>query len=155
MFLKGEALFHKLQYLCFDLNCDCIPEILGINSSSGKILLKCNDNHKKELDIIEYMAILEQKKDNNPKNNNEKSKNKVDYYITILLKMKIEDIIYNIRLNYLILSIQENYPKNYYYIQNIINIAEYIEEENYKLNYLEDIDSEKKKNRKKKNHLIH
>ena len=69
--------------------------------------------------------------------------------------MKIEDIIYNIRLNNLILSIQENYPKNYYYIQNIINIAEYIEEENYKLNYLEDIDSEKKKNTKKKNHLIH
>jgi len=85
------------------------------------------------------MAILEQKKDNNPKNNNEKSDNKVDYDITIL-KLKIEDIIYNIKLNNLILSIQENYPKNYYYIQNIINIAEYIEEENNKLNDLEDID---------------
>ena len=86
---------NRTNYLCFDLNCDCIPEILGINSSSGKILLKCNDNHKKELDIIEYMAILEQKKDNNPKNNNEKSDNKVDNDMTIL-KMKIEDIIYNI-----------------------------------------------------------
>ena len=34
------------------------------------------------------MEILEQIKDNNQKNNNEKSKNKVDYDITIL-KMKI------------------------------------------------------------------
>ena len=143
---------NRTNYLCFDLNCDCIPEILGINSSSGKILLKCNDNHKKELDIIEYMEILEQKKDNNPKNNNEKSDNKVDYDITIL-KLKIEDIIYNIKVNNLILSIQENYPKNYYYIQNIINIAEYIEEENNKLNDLEDIDNEKKKEQKEKEAL--
>ena len=143
---------NRTNYLCLDLNCDCIPEILGINSSSGKILLKCNDNHKKELDIIEYMEILEQKKDNNPKNNNEKSDNKVDYDITIL-KLKIEDIIYNIKLNNLILSIQENYPKNYYYIQNIINIAEYIEEENNKLNDLEDIDNEKKKEQKEKEAL--
>ena len=143
---------NRTNYLCLDFNCDCIPEILGINSSSGKILLKCNDNHKKELDIIEYMEILEQKKDNNPKNNNEKSDNKVDNEITIL-KMKIEDIIYNIKLNNLILSIQENYPKNYYYIQNIINIAEYIEEENNKLNDLEDIDNEKKKEQKEKEAL--
>ena len=47
------------------------------------------------------MEIIEKKKNNNPKNNNEKSDNKVDNEIAIL-KMKIEDIIYNIRLNNLI-----------------------------------------------------
>ena len=26
---------NRINYLCFDLNCDFIPEILGINSSSG------------------------------------------------------------------------------------------------------------------------
>ena len=142
----------RTNYLCFDLNCDCIPEILGINSSSGKILLKCNDNHKRELDIIEYMEILEQKKEKNPKNNNDKSENKVDYDIKIL-KMKIEDIIYNIKLNNLILTMQESYPQNYYYIQNIINIAEYIDEENNRNYNLEDIDSDKKKEQKEKDTL--
>ena len=36
---------------------------------------------------------------------------------------------HNIELNNLIINVEEKYPKNYFYIQNIVNIAEYIEEE--------------------------
>ena len=57
--------------------------------------------------------------------------------------MKLEDIIYNIKLNNLILSIQERYTANYYYRKNIINISEYLEEENNRHYNLEDIDRKK------------
>jgi hypothetical protein len=72
----------RKNYLCYDLKCEYIPEILRINFSSGKIKLKCNDNHEKNIDIIEYLKILEQKKDKNAKNNHT-SKNSKDCNINI------------------------------------------------------------------------
>ena len=89
------------------------------------------------------MKILEQKKDKNAKNNHT-SKNSKDCNINILY-LKMEDIINNIELNNLIINLEGKYPNNYYYVQNIVNIAEYIEEEDRDDEKKNEKDEEKEK----------
>ena len=145
---------NRKNYFCANLIpiCNSVPNIIEINASSGKIFLKCKGNHKCEkdiIDIIDYFKIIDEKKDQNPTsssqndntNNNKNNKEKIESDKKIL-NLKIEEYINDIELNNLILNTQKKFPNNNYYAQNIINLAEYIEEESRFIG-LTDIDKEK------------
>ena len=151
---------NRKNYFCANLIpiCNFVPNIIEINASSGKIFLKCNGNHAhdREKDIIDYFKIIDEKKDQNPisssqndnkndnKNDNTENKEKKIESDKKILNLKIEEYINDIELNNLILNTQKQFPNNNYYAQNIINLAEYIEEEeSNRFIGLTDIDKEK------------
>ena len=130
-------------YFCANINPECnfVPNLIEINASSGKIFLKCDGNHNCEKDIIDYFKIIDEKKDQNPisssQNDNKNENNNYNKEVEEkkiesdkkILNLKIEEYINDIELNNLILNTQKQFPNNNYYAQNIINLAEYIEEE--------------------------
>ena len=110
------------SYICPEKGCDLIPEVLSAHSDTGKIVFRCSKGHLNELNVEKYFQILDEKKDIIPKGEgyNIKKQNDPNSFRPILLE-KIKSLS-NIILVYLhIYKVQEQYPKNFYHIQNLIN----------------------------------
>ena len=112
-----------------------IPEVLNSFCESGKIILKCDNciNPKiKEINVEDYFKIFENKKINNLdsfdafkpiKNSQEELSNYKN-----VIKEKIEELLYIIKFYSVILREQDKFP--YCYNQSLINLENFIKEEN-------------------------
>ena len=143
--MEEEEEKHPIQnklYICPFPKCDLIPEILNVYSDTGKIILKCDNGHICELDILEYFQILEGKikKSNLDINKYDDYKYETNESSDInTIKEKEKEIVNIIKLNELALALNNINPKNFTFNQNIINIGEYFEEENCRSKEIDDI----------------
>ena len=114
-----------------------VPEVLDTFCGAGKIILKCHNcinAKKKEVNVEEYFEILKSKKASisesfgtfEPINNSEDG---ISNYRTVI-KDKIEELLYIIKFYVFMLREQEKFPYIYYYYQSLINLEEFIKEEN-------------------------
>ena len=119
------------SYICPEEECNLIPEVLSAHCDVGRIVLRCNKGHLKELTVEEYFEILEKKKDIIPQSDSYDipgQNNAINLRKTILDKIKS---LSNIIAAYLhIFKAQDQYPKNYYHIQNLVNSRNFIRKEN-------------------------
>ena len=132
-------------YFCPEKNCNEIPKIINIDSDSGNILFNCNKHGDKEINVIEYLNILQNKKEAKPKGNSNPETINSDEIKKI--KNALDDKMNNLNKNKVfyqsILDMQTEFPYNYFHNKNVIDIAEYIKEGNsrslhdYKINYEE------------------
>ena len=119
------------SYICPEEECNLIPEVLSAHCDVGRIVLRCNKGHLKELTVEEYFEILEKKKDIIPQSDSYDipgQNNAINLRKTILDKIKS---LSNIITAYLhIFKAQDQYPNNYYHIQNLVNSRNFIRKEN-------------------------
>ena len=145
--------FWRDKYICPVAECYLIPEILKIDSDTGKISLKCKKGHFCELDVLAYLKILDEEKDIYPENsnsNNQDSKNVFLFSYRDILLEKEREISSIIETNKLYLNSQEIFPKNTIYNKNLINLGKFIEEENNVQKDIDDIIKEKIEDNKKR-----
>ena len=135
------------KYVCPEEGCNLIPEIIK-TTDLGKIVLSCGNNHKKIMDIEDYLKKIDEKKKkknfnpkeskNVPKNNsnNDDFENSKE-----TLTEKSKDLSNIIKTHIKILDLQEKKKDNYFHNQNVINLGNFLEKEkdNY---YISSVDTE-------------
>ena len=138
------------NYFCPLEGCKEIPEIENARCEIGKIIMYCRKYKKLiYLDVEEYFKILDGEgkikidpEDNNyciPKSNSrqiENLKEKVFKSRNVLIENKrVKDLCNIIRALNQIVDTQEKHPDNYLHNKNVLNIAEYIDKENFIMTY--------------------
>ena len=139
------------NYFCPLKGCDEIPEIENARCEIGKIIMCCPRCKKLiNLDVEEYFKILNGGEKINPEDNNyctpkntDRNPGQTENFAKKVwisrneLNKKIESKdLCNISkaLNQLV-DIQEKHPENYLHNKNVLNIAEYIDNENFEVTY--------------------
>ena len=134
------------KYICPKKDCYLIPQIISVHSDIGRIVLQCPNNHFYETSVEEYLKILDEKRDIEPKEK-EKICEKYDgddvdksskaslisgntNNETNIIEEKSKDISNIIRAYNQLLLAQENQPDNYLHNQNLINLGDFILSEN-------------------------
>ena len=136
------------KYICPKKGCDLIPRILNVHSETGIIVMQCPNDHLCDIDVEEYLKIVDEKmKQNiepkerikigesydydssnkgtlisNDENNEDKDANIIDE--------KNKDISNIIRAYNRLLLTQENQPDNYLHNKNLTNLGSFILNEN-------------------------
>ena len=131
------------KYICAEKDCNLIPKIINVHSETGIIVMQCHNNHLKEIDVEEYLKIIDEKSQIEPKENIKVGENyeydtfkkgtiisneeKSDVNI---IEEKSKDISNIIRAFNQLLLAQENQPDNYLHNRNLLNLGKFIESEN-------------------------
>lgn len=131
------------KYICPQKGCNLIPRIISVHSDTGRIVMQCPNNHLDEKNVEDYLKILDEKKDLEPKEherrieNYDKDKSNKETLITEtksneinIIEEKCKDISNIIRAFNQLLLAQENQPDNYLHNQNLINLGDFILSEN-------------------------
>ena len=131
------------KYICPQKGCYLIPRIISVHSDTGRIVMQCPNNHLDEKNVEDYLKILDEKKDLEPKEherrieNYDKDKSNKETLITEtksneinIIEEKCKDISNIIRAFNQLLLAQENQPDNYLHNQNLINLGDFILSEN-------------------------
>ena len=119
------------KYICYANGCNLIPEIIGAYSDIGRIVLKCSNGHINELDVEEYLKIMDSKENIAPQNNDSGDIEQSELFDSRdIIMEKCKSLSNTIRAHKKVLNDQEKYPDNYSHNQNVINLAESIMEEN-------------------------
>ena len=110
-------------YFCPEKNCNEISKIINIDSDSGNILFNCNKHGDKEINVIEYLNTLQNKKEAKPKGNSNPEAINTDEIKKI--KNALDDKINNLNKNKVfyqsILDMQTEFPYNYFHNKNGLN----------------------------------
>ena len=136
------------KYICPEKDCDLIPKIISVHSETGKIVTQCPNNHIYDIDVEEYLKIIDEKMKRNiePKERI-KIGESYDYDTSNkgtlisdsgsgeskdanIIDEKNKDISNIIRAYNRLLLTQENQPDNYLHNQNLINLGNFILKEN-------------------------
>ena len=131
------------KYICPQKGCYLIPRIISVHSDTGRIVMQCPNNHLDEKNVEDYLKILDEKKDLEPREherrieNYDKDKSNKETLITEtksneinIIEEKCKDISNIIRAFNQLLLAQENQPDNYLHNQNLINLGDFILSEN-------------------------
>ena len=131
------------KYICPQKGCYLIPRIISVHSDTGRIVMQCPNNHLDEKNVEDYLKILDEKKDLEPREherrieNYDKDKSKKETLIPEtksneinIIEEKCKDISNIIRAFNQLLLAQENQPDNYLHNQNLINLGDFILSEN-------------------------
>lgn len=131
------------KYICPQKGCYLIPRIISVHSDTGRIVMQCPNNHLDEKNVEDYLKILDEKKDLEPKEherrieNYDKDKSNKETLIAEtksneinIIEEKCKDISNIIRAFNQLLLAQENQPDNYLHNQNLINLGDFILSEN-------------------------
>ena len=120
------------KYICPTGDCNLIPEIISVHAELGLIVLECSEGHRNEINVEKYFEILKEKREKSPEGDNIDNAGEISEADVLNSKKSVEnkiDLLSDIiKTHEQIIQTQELYPENYFHNQNIINIADFIEE---------------------------
>ena len=141
---KQEKEVERDQFICPFQGCNCIPEIISAHCEIGRIIFNCNRNGTIELNVEEYFKMLDggakikvKRNITNSANNNLDNPNKINiinnqdlFSSRDILSVKNKDLCNIIRALNQLVDTQEKHPENYWHNKNVLNMGNFIEEEN-------------------------